>query len=127
MAGFAIAKTPAVEGENVMYTRTSLWLLSSTFLAALLLTVETGTAQTANQLLLRPGLALPPGGVVLTPGSGGPAIVDPASGQQQAGYAHTNVKLFVPRGGYPQFSRDPALDCLRLRPGAQQPKPRLQS
>jgi kumamolisin len=87
-----------------MYERPPLWLLSSTCLVALPLTADTVTAQTANQVLLRPGLALPPGSAVLSPGPGGPAIVNPASGQPQAGNAHTNVKLFVPRGGYPQFS-----------------------
>jgi kumamolisin len=87
-----------------MHTRTPQWLLSSTCLAALLLTVDTGTAQTANQPVLRPGVVLPPGSVVLGPAPGGPAIVDPASGQPQAGRAHTNVKLFVPRGGYPQVN-----------------------
>jgi len=87
-----------------MYARPSLWLLSSTCLAALLLTVDTGTAQTPSQVLLRPGLALPAGSVVLSSGSGGPAIVDPPSGQPQAGNAHTDVKLSIPAGGYPQFS-----------------------
>jgi subtilase family serine protease len=87
-----------------MYQKSSLWLLSSTCLVALLLPVHTGTAQTANHVL-RPGLALPSGSAVLSLGPGRPAIVNPASGQSQAGNFHTNIKLFVPAYGYPQFSR----------------------
>ncbi len=84
-----------------MSIRSTLWL--STSLAALLLTVDTGTAQ---QVTVRPGVYLPPGSVVLNPASRGPLIVNPSSGQEQPGYSHTNIKLVIPPGGYPQFKEN---------------------
>jgi kumamolisin len=82
--------------------RTLLW--TSTSLAALLLTIDTGMAQTP-QVMVRPGVLLPPGSMVLNPGSTGALIVNPPSGQEQRpGYVHTNILLSIPQGGYPQFA-----------------------
>ena len=76
--------------------RTLLWIFSS--LAALLLTFDTGMAQVA----LVPGVTLRPGWVVLNPNSARPMIVSPASNQEaRPGHAHTNIKIAIPRGGYP--------------------------
>jgi kumamolisin len=83
-----------------MLTRTPLWLLSSTSLAALLLAVAPGVAQQAPQL---GQLRLKPGYLVMGGSQTRPLIVDPASGQQKRpGFANTNVKIAVPQGGLPQ-------------------------
>ncbi len=49
-------------------------------------------------------VTLPTGakGVLVNPGSAGPQIVNPLSGQAQPGRAHTNVKVIVPAGGRPK-------------------------
>jgi kumamolisin len=64
----------------------------------LLLTVDTGTAQ----VTLPPGVTLRPGWLVMNPNSSGPLILNPASSQEQrSGYSHTNLKIVIPRNGYP--------------------------
>jgi kumamolisin len=84
--------------------RTLLW--TATSLAALLLTIDTGMTQTP-QIMVRPGVLLPPGSVVLNPYSIGAQIVSPPSSQEQRpGYLHTDLLLSIPPGGFPQFQEN---------------------
>ncbi len=81
--------------------RTSLFV--TTCACALLLGVGVAAAQT-TPLVVRPGVALPPGFKVLNPG-GRMQIVRPPSGLVRTpGHAHTNVEIVIPRGGYPAMT-----------------------
>jgi subtilase family serine protease len=62
--------------------------------------LHTAAAQ-SGVVTIRPGVALPLGSTVLNPG-GRQQIIDPASGQHQPGRFHTNIKVLVPKSGYPQ-------------------------
>jgi kumamolisin len=77
------------------------WLLSSACVAALLLAVDTGAAQST----LPPGLHAGPGGQVINPGAR-VQIIKPASSLARPGHLHTNLLLAVPSGGYPQFKQN---------------------
>jgi len=82
-----------------MSTRSSLWTLLCAGLALLPLTINAGMAQT-SQVMVRPGVALPAGSIVLNPAA--PLqIIRPASSQPQAGRFHTHLLLAIPQGGYP--------------------------
>ena len=74
-------------------------LFTTTCACALLLGAGVAAAQTAP-LVVRPGVTVPPGSKVLNPG-GKLQIVRPPSGLVRTpGYAHTNVEVVVPKGGY---------------------------
>src|SRR5579872_457791 len=85
-------------GECTMNRENRLPLFWMACATAALLSVHTAAAQSV--MTIRPGVALPAGSVVLNPG-GRYQIVDPASGQHQPGHFHTNVKVVIPKGGYP--------------------------
>jgi kumamolisin len=88
-----------------MITRAQLWIITSASLAALLLGVASGMAQQVSPDLGR--MRLNRGYAVLTGPQARIHIIDPASGQERRpGYNHTNVKIAVPEGGYPQVSQN---------------------
>jgi hypothetical protein len=77
-------------------------LFSTTCAAALWLAVGGAAAQTAPApVVVRPGITLPPGFVVLNPGSRLQIVRPPSGFDQGPGRAHTNIELLIPRGGYP--------------------------
>jgi kumamolisin len=90
-----------------MRTRTLLWLLSLSLLSPTMVAVPSAMAQQAPLNLGQ--MRLNPGYVVLTAPQARMQIIDPASGRERRpGYAHTNVKIGVPPGGYPQIKQNTA-------------------
>jgi subtilase family serine protease len=77
---------------------------------ALLLFVKTVSAQEfglPQGVTLPPGLTAPAGSLVLNPYTTGTMVLKPASSQEQRpGFAHTNILLAVPHGGYPRVVRN---------------------
>lgn len=92
----------APKGEHVMSTRIRVLALLSLCLAALLLTIDQGTAQT-SQVMIRPGVMLPADSIVLNPYAR-LQMIKPASSLPQPGRFHTHLLLAVPQGGFPRIN-----------------------
>lgn len=84
-----------------MSARTSQWLLSSTCVAALLLTVDNVTAGP----LVQHGKYLPDNWEVIASGHGMQLVLPPSSQAKPAHHFRTFLRVVVPKGGYDQFRR----------------------